>query len=105
RFANLNCADTLRRGDDTRRSAGTDALEQILQLANVTVFALDTECLWFSAFLVQFERVSPPRAVVVRSRILENDRAGHIKTKPFGHRPTPLGAQRCAATDLVPHHD
>src|SRR5438445_3229015 len=105
RFANLDHADRILRRDDARWSAGANALEHVVEFAEITILAFELECARFLAVLEQLQPVRTARAVVVRRRILENDRAGHIKTEPFGHRPTAFSVHRGAGTDLVLRHD
>src|SRR5207302_8425274 len=75
-FADFHRAHAVSCGDDAWRSAGTDALEQVFEFADVAVFAFELQGSRLLAFLEQLERIGPAREVVVRRRVLQNHGVG-----------------------------
>ena len=53
------------------------------------------------AFLEEFERIATSGEIIIRRRVFKNESAGHVEAKAFGHRPTALGADRGARSDLI----
>ena len=86
---------------DTGRLVGANTVDEVGQLAGVTIRAFALDDLFFLALLEQPQRLVFAADVVVGGGPLEDDAVRHVEAPAGCHRPASLGADLGAALDLV----